>query len=84
LIPSATPEELAMAIVECVDTGARLMNLSAALAQVASAKGERALAQALDYAAARGVIVAAAAGKPRNGGKHGHYAASSGSCSNRL
>ena len=62
LIPSATPEELAMAIIECIDAGARLLNLSAALAQVASAKGERALAQALDYAAARGVIVVAASG----------------------
>jgi subtilisin family serine protease len=62
LIPSATPEELAMAIIECIDAGARLLNLSAALGQVASAKGERALAQALDYAAARGVIVVAASG----------------------
>ena len=62
LIPSSTPEELAMAIIDCIDAGARLLNLSAALAQAASAKGERALAQALDYAAARGVIVMAAAG----------------------
>jgi subtilisin family serine protease len=62
LIPSATPEELAAAIIECVDAGARLVNLSAALAQVPSAKGERALAQALDYAANRGVIVVTAAG----------------------
>ena len=51
-----------MAIIDCIDAGARLLNLSAALAQAASAKGERALAQALDYAAARGVIVMAAAG----------------------
>jgi subtilisin family serine protease len=62
LIPSATPEELAMAIIGCIEAGARLLNLSAALAQVASAKGERALAQALDYASARGVIVVAASG----------------------
>ena len=62
LIPSAKPEELAMAIIECIDAGARLLNLSAALAQVASAKGERALVQALDYAAARAVIVVAASG----------------------
>ena len=62
LIPSATPEELAAAIIECIDAGARLVNLSAALAQVPSAKGERALGQALDYAANRGVIVVAAAG----------------------
>jgi subtilisin family serine protease len=62
LIPSATPEELAAAIIECIDAGARLVNLSAALAQVPSAKGERALEQALDYAAKRGVVVVAAAG----------------------
>jgi subtilisin family serine protease len=62
LIPSATPEELAAAIIECIDAGARLVNLSAALAQVPPAKGERALRQALDHAANRGVIVVAAAG----------------------
>ena len=62
LIPSATPEELAAAIIECVDAGARLVNLSAALAQVPSAKGERALTQALDHATNRGAIVVAAAG----------------------
>jgi subtilisin family serine protease len=61
-IPSATPEELAAAIVECVDAGARLVNLSAALAQVPSAKGERALAQAIDHATNRGAIVLTAAG----------------------
>jgi subtilisin family serine protease len=62
LIPSATPQELAAAIIECIDAGAGLVNLSAALAQVPSAKGERALGQALDHAANRGVIVVAAAG----------------------
>ena len=62
LIPSATPEELAAAIVECIDAGARLVNLSAALARMPSAKGECALGQALDHAANRGVIVVAAAG----------------------
>ena len=50
LIPSATPEELATAIIDCIGAGARLVNLSAALAQVPSAKAERALAQALDHA----------------------------------
>jgi subtilisin family serine protease len=62
LIPSATPEELAAAIIECVDAGARLVNLSAALAQVPSSRGERALGQALDHAANRGAIVVTAAG----------------------
>jgi subtilisin family serine protease len=62
LTPSATPEEVAAAIIACVGAGARLLNLSAALAQVPSAKGERALTQALDHALNRGVIVVAAAG----------------------
>jgi subtilisin family serine protease len=62
LIPSATPDELAAAIIECVDAGARLVNLSAALAQLPPTRGERALGQALDHAANRGVIIVAAAG----------------------
>ena len=60
-MPSATPEELAAAIVECIDAGARLLNLSVALSQP-SGRGERRLAEALDYAAFRGVIPVAAAG----------------------
>ena len=60
-MPSATPEELAGAIVDCVTAGARLLNLSAALAQPSS-KGVRELEQALDYAGARGAIAVAAAG----------------------
>jgi subtilisin family serine protease len=60
-MPSATPQELASAIVETIDAGARILNLSAALAQP-SVKGERELQSALDYAAQRAVIVVAAAG----------------------
>ena len=60
-IPSATPEALATAIVECVDAGARVINLSLALAQP-SVNGEHALEQALNHAAKRGAIVVAAAG----------------------
>jgi len=60
-MPSATPEELAQAITDCTKAGARVLNLSAALAQP-STKGERLLEQALDYAAARQVISVAAAG----------------------
>jgi subtilisin family serine protease len=60
-VPSATPEELALAIVECIEAGSRVLNLSAALAQPSS-KGERKLEDALDYAARRGVIAVAAAG----------------------
>lgn len=61
LMPSATPEQLAEAIVDCVDAGARLLNLSAAVA-VPSSKGERQLEDALDYAASHGAISVAAAG----------------------
>lgn len=60
-MPSATPEELASAIIECVDAGAHVINLSAALAN-SSAKGERRLEDALSHCARRSVIVVAAAG----------------------
>src|SRR5262249_41889702 len=49
------------AIVECIENGARVLNLSVALAQV-SVRGERGLEQSLSYAARRGVIAVAAAG----------------------
>jgi subtilisin family serine protease len=60
-MPSAKPQELAKAIVEAVDAGAGVINLSAALAQPTS-HGDRQLGEALDYSASRGVIVVAAAG----------------------
>jgi subtilisin family serine protease len=60
-IPSATPEELAQAILDCIDAGARVLNISAALAQP-SVKNERALEEALDQAARRAIIVIVAAG----------------------
>lgn len=60
-LPSATPEELADAIIDSVDAGARVLNLSAVLAEPSS-NGERDLVQALDYAASRGTISVAAAG----------------------
>jgi subtilisin family serine protease len=60
-MPSATPEELAAAIRETVEAGARVINLSAALAR-ASICGERDLQQALDFSLARNVIIVAAAG----------------------
>jgi subtilisin family serine protease len=60
-MPSATPEELAAAIIECIDAGARVINLSLALEQP-STKGEQALEEALNQAVRRGVIVVAAAG----------------------
>jgi subtilisin family serine protease len=60
-MPSATPEELATAIIECIEAGAHVINLSAALSQPSS-KGERRLQEALDHAVKRSVIVVAAAG----------------------
>src|SRR5262249_49485829 len=43
------------------DSGARVINLSAGIAQ-SSSKGERNLEEALDYAARRGTLIVAAAG----------------------
>jgi subtilisin family serine protease len=60
-MPSATPHELAVAIIECIDAGARVINLSLALAYP-STKGEQELEQALDRAVRRSVIIVAAAG----------------------
>jgi subtilisin family serine protease len=60
-MPSARPEELAQAILDCIAAGARVLNISAALAQP-SIKDEQALKEVLDQAARRGVIVIVAAG----------------------
>ncbi len=60
-MPAATPEALADAIVDSVDAGARVINLSCAVLQ-SSPKGERTLEAALDHAARRQAIVVAAAG----------------------
>jgi subtilisin family serine protease len=60
-MPSAMPEELAQAILDCMAAGARVLNVSAAVAEP-STKSERALEEALDQAARRGVIVIVAAG----------------------
>ena len=59
--PSATPQALAAAILECVERGARVINLSLGLAQP-SGRQEPALDQAFDEAMRRGVVVVAAAG----------------------
>jgi subtilisin family serine protease len=69
-LPSATPEELAAAIVETVDAGARVLNLSLALVPWAP-RGEHMLVQALDYAARRAVVVVAAAGNQGTVGSSG-------------
>jgi subtilisin family serine protease len=60
-MPSATPGDLAAAIIELVNADARVLNLSVALVQP-SPKGERELEEALNYAARRNVILVAAAG----------------------
>jgi subtilisin family serine protease len=57
----ADPGELALALADCADAGVRVVNVSAALAQP-SMKDDRALTDALDHAARRGVIVVVAAG----------------------
>lgn len=59
--PMATVAELAQAIVECVDSGARVLNLSAS-AVAPSTGGDHALRASLDHAVQRGAIVVAAAG----------------------
>jgi subtilisin family serine protease len=60
-MPSATPADLAAAIIESIDAGARVLNMSVAIAQPSS-QGERELQEALDYALQRGVIAVAASG----------------------
>jgi subtilisin family serine protease len=60
-MPSAKPDELAEAILDCVNEGARVLNISASIDQPSGQK-ESQLAQAIDEAAIRGVIVVAAAG----------------------
>src|SRR5262249_19563025 len=47
--PSATPEELAAAIHECIEAGGRVLNVSSALMEPASS-AQRAIAEALDQA----------------------------------
>ncbi len=59
--PSAEPEELAVAILACIEAGARVINLSLALMQ-SPPQGRAVLLQALDHAARRGVLIVAAAG----------------------
>jgi subtilisin family serine protease len=60
-MPSATPDEVADAVAECVDAGARVINLSVAVASP-SPNREKRLEEALSHAAHRGAVVVAAAG----------------------
>jgi subtilisin family serine protease len=60
-MPSASAAELADAIIDVVNAGARVINLSVAL-EGPSPKGGPRLHEALDFALRRGVVVVAAAG----------------------
>ena len=67
-IPSSTPEELSEAIVETIDAGAKIINLSLGLSSSSLTTYQR-LKEAYDYALRKGVILVAAAG---NQGNIGH------------
>ena len=71
-MPTAEPEELVQAILDCIDAGAHVVNLSAALAQPTT-KGERTVEAALDYAAKRGVVVIVAAGNQGDAWEYRYY-----------
>jgi subtilisin family serine protease len=60
-VPSATPTELAQAILDVIEAGARVINLSVALVEQ-STHGEAKLGRALDYSARKEIIVVGAAG----------------------
>jgi subtilisin family serine protease len=61
LMPSATPGDLAAAILDCIEAGARVINLSVSLREPSSRR-EPGVEEALNQAARRGVITVAAAG----------------------
>lgn len=63
-MPAAAPNEVATAVIECVDAGAMVLNLSAAASNL-SARAEDRLTAALDCAARFDTIVVAAAGNER-------------------
>jgi len=60
-MPAATPDELARAILDCLDAGVRVLNISAAIAPGAL-RAERALDEALGRAADSGAIAIVASG----------------------
>jgi len=60
-LPQATPEGLAAGLLECVDAGVHVVNLSAAIVG-RSDNDHRGIKQALDEAMKRGTLVVAAAG----------------------
>ena len=60
-MPSASPAELAAAIIDSIRAGAHVLNLSVALVRPSST-GQHELEESLDYAVRRGVLIVAAAG----------------------
>ena len=64
-LPSATPQELSTAIIETIDTGAKIINLSLGLS-TSSLRTYNELQQAYDYALQKGVIIVVAAGNQGN------------------
>ena len=67
-VASATPEELASAILDCLQAGARVLNVSSALVEPAFG-GDRRVQEALDRAAVLGAVVVAAAGNQASIGR---------------
>jgi subtilisin family serine protease len=65
IFPSATPKELANAIIETVDAGAQVINLSLGLSSSSLTVYDN-LQQAYDYALHKGVIIVVAAGNQGN------------------
>jgi subtilisin family serine protease len=61
IFPTSTPEELSAAIVEVIDTGAKVINLSIGLSSSSLITYHK-LQQAYDYAVQKGVIIVVAAG----------------------
>ncbi len=60
-MPGTTPQNLAAAIIETIQAGARVANLSLAL-EAPSSQGQQELKEALDFAGSQGAILVAAAG----------------------
>jgi len=65
ITPSTTPEKLSDAIIETINAGARLINLSLGLSSSTLVAYDR-LQQAYDYAVQKGVIIVVAAGNQGN------------------
>lgn len=65
LLPSTTPKELSNAIIETVNAGAKIINISAGLS-TSSLVSYGELEDAYDYAMRKGIIVVAAAGNQGN------------------